>query len=320
MKKTTFLTVASLGLLAIHSLSAQTLEAHFKFDNSLTDETGNYTLSTENAPSLSYVEGADGTANGAITGFGIADYLVTNENFAIKGADDRTVTAWIKTNTGTNGANKTQRGIVNMGHKAASRRFTVMLIDNKVRNDIQAGGGTTASLPLTNDVWRLLAVVFNSTVNTSTIYVDGVEQLVIDWNGFDPVRTLDTSVRPLLIGNDLNSLTDRGFEGVIDDVRVYNGILTQADVQALYDAANLSNDEFLVQPVNVYPNPVQDQLVIDSDAVTTVEIYDIVGRKLSTTSVFNRSLSLGNLSKGIYILKCKDAQNNYIATIEVIKD
>ncbi len=320
MKKTTFLTIAALGLLAIPGLTAQTLEAHFKFDANLTDETGNYTLSTANAPSISYVEGADGTANGAITGLGIAEYLQTNENFAITGAADRTVTAWIKTSTGTNGANKTQRGLVNMGHKAASRRFTLMLIDNKVRNDIQAGGGTTASLPITNDNWKLLAVVFDGTANTSTIYVDGAEQLVIDWNGFDPVRTLDTSIRPLLIGNDLNSLTDRGFEGAIDDVRVYNGTLTQADVQALYDAANLSSDGISVQSVNVYPNPVQDQLVIDSDDVATVEIYDIVGRKVSIKTLVNRSLSLGGLSKGIYILNLKDYQNNYLTSIEVVKE
>lgn len=239
MNKNTFLLVLTLGVLAINNLSAQTLEAHFKFDTDLTDETGTYTLSTTNAASIEYVAGADGTAKGAVSGFGISDYLETTSNISITGAADRTVTAWIKTDAGTNGS-QTSRGIVNMGHRGTSRKFTLLLVNNAVRNDIQGAGDVTGPLSIKDDAWHLLAVVFDGTANTSTIYVDAVSKKVIDWGTAE--KTLATSARPLLIGNEVFDDKKlprlRGFEGAIDDVRVYRGTLTQLEIAALYNVGD----------------------------------------------------------------------------------
>ena len=315
--------VATLGILAINNLSAQTLEAHFKFDNNLNDETSNFTLSTANAPNFAYVTGADGTANGAISGLGVADYLETNENLSITGAADRTVTTWIKTNAVLN-ASGINRGIVTMGHKAAQKKFTLLLNGDKVRNDTHAGGGNTGILTIFDDAWHLLAVVYDNATTTSTIYVDGVSLKVINWaTDWAAPKILATSARHLLIGNDVHDDPNprtRGFEGAIDDVRVYTGTLTQGEIQALYDSANLSTNGVSLKSVNVYPNPVQDQLFIDNDEVETVEIYDMVGRKISAKTVTNNSLSLGSLSKGIYMLSFNDRQNNYISSLKVVKE
>ena len=332
MKKITLLLVAALWVLAINNLSAQTptLEAHFKFDGDLEDETNNYDLSAANAPNIAYVTGADGTVEGAITGFRAADYLETTANFSIKGDANRTVTAWIKTSAVQN-AEGVNRGIVNMGHRAARRKFTLLINGDKVRNDLFGGGGNTAPLTgdsdIFDDAWHLLAVVFDKDVGdngTSTIYVDGVSQAVIDWTTINNGVTLDTSARPLLIGNEEHNTSTnpkiRGFEGAIDDVRVYNGTLTQSEIVVLYNDGTLSNEEVYSKSVNVYPNPVIDELVFENDDVATVEIYNLVGQKLSAKTVSNRRLFLGTLSKGIYMFKLKDNQNKYIASLKVIKD
>ena len=327
MKKITLLLVAALWVLAINNLSAQTptLEVHFKFDGDLEDETNNYDLSAANAPNIVYVTGADGTVGGAITGFRAADYLETTANFSIKGDANRTVTAWIKTDAVEN-ANGVNRGIVNMGHRAARRKFTLLINGLKVRNDLFGGGGNSPELTIFDNAWHLLAVVFDKDVGdngTSTIYVDGVSQAVIDWTTINGGVTLDTSARPLLIGNevfDQNPPKKRGFEGAIDDVRVYNGTLTQSEIVVLYNDGTLSNEEVYSKSVNVYPNPVIDELVFENDDVATVEIYNLVGQKLSAKTVSNRRLFLGTLSKGIYMFKLKDNQNKYIASLKVIKD
>lgn len=55
---------------------------------------------------------------------------------------------------------------------------------------------------------------------------------------------------------------------------------------------------------NIYPNPVQDVLYIQSkDEVIKAEIYDTAGRILSTTGVKNNSVNVSDLAKGNYIIK-----------------
>jgi len=56
--------------------------------------------------------------------------------------------------------------------------------------------------------------------------------------------------------------------------------------------------------VNVYPNPTQDQITIDIkgyNGVVNVEVYDLQGRLLETTT--NTIISLKKHAKGIYVLK-----------------
>jgi hypothetical protein len=58
------------------------------------------------------------------------------------------------------------------------------------------------------------------------------------------------------------------------------------------------------QNVNVYPNPTSDQITIDIkgyNGVVNVEVYDLQGRLLETTS--NTKVSLKKHAKGIYVLK-----------------
>ncbi len=320
MKKITLLLIATLVVMTAGNLSAQAPIAHFKFDGNLVDFRGNFTINTTtntNHPaSFTYVTGHDGTLNGAVMGIGVSEYFETNENVNITGAADRTVSAWIKTSAGTNGT-RTQRGIVKWGNEAAQQKFTLMLINNRLRNEIQTGGvSAPANGTLINGVWRHVAAVYDNATNTSTVYMDGVEVVDKAWGA----TTLVTVAAPLWIGNDSGNSGERGFEGAIDDVEIYSAALTLAQIQTLFTGGTLSNKKVSSTSVKVYPNPVQDQLVIDNDEVATVEICDIMGRKLSTNTVINGRLSLGNLSKGIYVLTCKDDQDNYMTSIEVIKE
>ena len=56
--------------------------------------------------------------------------------------------------------------------------------------------------------------------------------------------------------------------------------------------------------VNIYPNPTSDQITIDIkgyNGVVNVEVYDLQGRLLETTT--NTIVSLKKHTKGIYVLK-----------------
>ena len=92
--KTTLIVAAI--LITGTNVYAQTLVAHYKFDGDITDETGNWNLSESTGFTATYDAGKEGDANGAVNGFGAADFLETATDFSISGNDSRTMAVWIK--------------------------------------------------------------------------------------------------------------------------------------------------------------------------------------------------------------------------------
>jgi len=75
------------------------------------------------------------------------------------------------------------------------------------------------------------------------------------------------------------------------------------DTTACENVSNLGISE-LTTNINVHPNPTQDQITIDIkgyNGVVNVEVYDLQGRLLETTT--NNVVSLRKHAKGIYVLK-----------------
>ncbi|WP_343329229.1 leucine-rich repeat domain-containing protein [Polaribacter staleyi] len=67
-----------------------------------------------------------------------------------------------------------------------------------------------------------------------------------------------------------------------------------------------------------YPNPVVDYLHFSSKEVYSVEIYNILGARVSSQKVVNR-VDMTNLNKGVYIVKAKNDEGLNISSIKVIK-
>jgi hypothetical protein len=64
------------------------------------------------------------------------------------------------------------------------------------------------------------------------------------------------------------------------------------------------DDEILTEGLNLYPNPASNRLSIQSKLpLEKVEIYSILGKKVKDIESGFNSISLDNLSKGIYILR-----------------
>ena len=195
-QKTTFLKSAFIMaalFIAGNNLSAQTLEAHYKFDNSITDETGNWNLTaTDEDGSITYEVGQDGTANGAITGFDRADFLSTVANFPISGDASRTMTAWIKLIALT-----PQTTVVGGGENSPGKKWTFGHQGSKVRAEINGKGMGVGTLEL--DVWSHIAVVWDKDNSTVRIYQNG------ELKGSNTTWSTNTTEAPLLIGNDYNA-------------------------------------------------------------------------------------------------------------------
>jgi hypothetical protein len=314
-QKTTFLksTILIVALFITGSnLKAQTLEAHYKFDNGITDETGNWNLTaTDENSSIIYEMGQDGTANGAITGFDREDFLSTVSDFSISGDQNRTMTAWIKLIATT-----PQTAVVGLGENVGGKKWTFGHQGVKVRAEINGKGLGVGTM--TVDTWHHIAVVWDKDNSAVRLYLDGeLKGTNTTWGS-----VLNTTVAPMLIGNDYNATpSNRGFNGAMDDVRIYSGdAADDAFIKSIYDTTVLGVDHNVVKTtLKAFPNPVIDQLSFSSDKVTSVEIYNILGSKVTSQKVFNKNIDMNSLSKGVYLIKCQNKDGLNIDTIKAIK-
>ncbi len=81
---------------------------------------------------------------------------------------------------------------------------------------------------------------------------------------------------------------------------------------------NTSNSES-IEDLSIYPNPVSNGKIYISTKLNLskeVEIFDVLGKKIYSTSMFGKELNISKLSPGIYILKIKE--NNISATRKLV--
>lgn len=79
-----------------------------------------------------------------------------------------------------------------------------------------------------------------------------------------------------------------------------------------YSADKLIDSEKLSGAISLYPNPVGEVLKIRSQGIiiTKIEIFSIIGGKIQELNSNFKSIYLGDLSRGIYLIKIY-AGNDY---------
>lgn len=105
-----------------------------------------------------------------------------------------------------------------------------------------SGGATryiTTTATVTPGTWHHIAIVYSRAAATQTIYIDGVD------GGYNAARstgntyneTMFNDTDPLQIGGD-QAFATREFDGVIDEVRIYERALSQAEIVADMNATH----------------------------------------------------------------------------------
>ena len=84
--------------------------------------------------------------------------------------------------------------------------------------------------------------------------------------------------------------------------------------------STLSNEDFAINELKVYPNPVLDVLNFSFDKeITAVSIYNLIGQEVITKSLNSNqaSIDVASLSAGTYLVKV--ISDNEVKTLKVIK-
>ncbi len=227
-----------IGLLFIgHGLATQGadltsgLVAHWKFDETngvaAADSSGkNYRASLTSFPtdSSQWVRGRIGGALWFNTR-GNNDLVITDRPIQFENQDEFTFTFWLRRREGT---------------PAANPHIIVPVSTHWVLWNPGRGIGfhtTTANVDPPVNVWTFYAVVFNRAASSYQVYVDGA---LAQTDGL--AERPEPRAQRWVIGhnNDVNQLGDP-WVGGIDDLRIYNRLLADEDVAALYtDAGEIS--------------------------------------------------------------------------------
>lgn len=68
-----------------------------------------------------------------------------------------------------------------------------------------------------------------------------------------------------------------------------------------------------IPDLSIYPNPVSNgkiYITTQENLTKNVEIYDVLGKKIISASVFGKELNISKLTAGIYILKIKEGKKS----------
>ncbi len=222
------------------------LVAYYKFDESIgtiaNDSAMSNTGSLINGPT--WTSGKVGS--GAIQFDGTNDYVRVGDVGAVDGLQQMTVTYWI------NPATLKLRAYHVTKANAAAAAFGWAVHATDDTNDIRfqtrdisgavVDAYTTGSF-LSANAWTHVAIVFDGTQSTNSlkakIYINGSERTA-NYTGNFPAFLPDTSFN-LVVGWEHNTAAGLSFNGLIDDVRIYDRALSSSEISEVYSYTESSS-------------------------------------------------------------------------------
>jgi hypothetical protein len=168
---------------------------------------------------------------------GSADFLEIADDPLLNLSTQLSVCCWVKSDVGTLAGNVTFIGKYDFGDSQREWYFGYRPTGEPILVIGGAGGGTPstkyAATPIAVDSWQFLGATYNAGV--SKIYINGVEVATLDAG--TPLATLNNFATPATIGCNLDSGTPANFlDGKINDIMLFNTVLTEADFAKIYKA------------------------------------------------------------------------------------
>jgi hypothetical protein len=204
--------------------SATALAAYHPFSGSANDESGQGNHGTVEGARLT--EDRHGHANRAYEFDGQDDVIIIPDHSSLDITGQISLAAWVFP-TAQKSQQIIRKGVELRGSSAAPYSLSLSGTGDVIFSlnlNSQWTQVKKTGYPLNN--WFFVVGTYDGT--SMKLYVDGKLESSISVSG-----SMNTNTSPLLIGTRLNTPADT-FKGKIDEIRVYNRALTDAEVQALY--------------------------------------------------------------------------------------
>ena len=242
MKKTILFLVMAVAL-TTQTLFAQVpsyvptsgLVGYWPFNGNVNDESGNN--NNCNNPIGNYDNDRNGFANSSFYGSGVGSspgsgmYISSLDNFPLANTN-RTVSVWFKSNIPYPGGN---RELFSYGDNTFGTRFGIMLNGSSIGVEYMNGSVLTTFIPDNN--WHNITVTYNgSGSNGILIYLDGTLRTTTISNPIGTLNTLNSFIKTIGRLNDIYN-----FSGNYDDIGIWNRVLTETEIAAIYNGLTYSD-------------------------------------------------------------------------------
>ncbi|MBF4471721.1 LamG-like jellyroll fold domain-containing protein [Flavobacterium sp. HJJ] len=309
------------------SIPTNGLLAYYPFTGNANDTSGKGNNGI--ASNVTLIEDRFGKSNSAYSFNGTSSNIESNiANYPLKGGS-RTITAWFKSSSKI-GSPNSDFCLLNYGNIDDPNYWFKISFYSKGYLDIQFDSKTISSQEnYFNDEWTFVALTFDETNNTYSLYINGVYKMSgtasLYTNGFNNFFRIGR--------NKLNNY----FEGAIDDIGIWNRVLTQEEITGLYTPG-------IKEPVTLIPDPYFEQKLIDlkidngtiDGKVLTSKINTITQLNVSNSAIKDLTgiqdfaqltdlycnqnlLTALNVSKNTF-LKTLDCNNNKIEVLDISKN
>ncbi len=250
---------------------ADSLKVHYTFDNNLKDVTkyGNHLMISGGISPYVLVAGKDS----ALT-FNGADRLTSTSVFDASSFTEMAISVWIKTSTVTTSADQLIFQGANIGFGMGVQPVSGKLFASF---DGSTAGSRITSNSVADGNWH--NIVMQNDGNTTSLYVDGVFDGSVIETLFSPTGGADN-----LIYVGASTFNTRAFTGAINDLRIYNRLLSKTEIETLFFKSLSVTTTPAARPegFSVFPNPSSDgHFSITADNLehgSSIEITDITGR------------------------------------------
>lgn len=208
-----------------------------------------------------------------ITGFGVQmdashgvqEGIVFGTDASFENVNEGTIMLWLKANgnesegrlfqKGQDGDSPNQYNHLSVMHNNSQQ--VVVEPQNGVDGNLNVGG-----LTLGGGVWHHVAWSYSVTGGTQALYFDGVEVASAAFTS----PLLSNTNRPFMVGHDPVN-TGRMFEGVVDEVKIFDNFMTAAEVQVA------RTNYFPDQGGPPDPPPPAGPPIVDFDAMSNITVF-----------------------------------------------
>lgn len=322
---------------------APTPVAHWNFTNgSLVDDINGLTGTIFGG--VSSVSGKLGTPNTAYSFNGTNGYIRVPSN-PVLDLNSWTITALVKPNGFWNGTCQ-DNAIVWRAPEYSDTHYDLRIFDNAWDHDCytyspskEVAAGAAAGMVagvnwlgatpcvsnpcITIGSWYCLWLSYDAANGVMDLYVNGTHKISI------PLRNLYglATVEDLFIGRGDDFITHHYlFNGVIDDVAIYNGPITclmscSNQESGLPKFTTSISDEKSPTDVIITPNPTTGKVTITTPATwnnTSLNLYNSIGQLVMSKQInaeHNTTIDISEMPTGVYIIKAINGNEQVVKRI-----
>ena len=287
-------------LVKVFAAEAGDLVAWYPFSGNVSDSTTNDLDGVIAGPI--YINDLKGTPKSALTFDGVNDRVTVAVKDVLNFQDGITLSCWVRP------ASLPERESFIVSHGSWQNRWKLSVTPEGFPrwtvNTLNSVVDLDAAAPMQKDSIYLLTVTYDG--KTMAMYQNG--ELVSFKSQTGKIR--QTTI-PMLIGQILPDDAQYNFNGLIDEVKIYNYALLPETVKNNYDQELLSSSTFInrLTGISIFPNPASKEISIQfSDKLFTgnVLIIDISGkiiRRIKASESDKLNVEISELNSGIYLIK-----------------